>query len=437
VTRARWAAVLAVTLPLLAPAVAQGQRLASRELQAEAAQLVQELARLRGLPTVGLTPRVVVRSREERRRFILGELKRKYPESRLAAERRAMVAWGLVPPGFDLGGFLTDLVLEQAAAYYDPVAKVMVLANWLGAEEQREALTHELVHFLQDRQIELDRFLTAAPGHGDEALARQALIEGEAVALTLDRALQRGGQDFARLPDVAAIQRAIMGSGTGPVLGRAPRFLRALLTFPYARGLGFAHAFRQRAPWSEFARLYADPPRSTTHILHPERFLERREDPVGIGLPDLAALLGPGARRVFEDDAGEFGFTSILREFVGDAAEAAGWRGDRYEIWDNGRGGTVLCSLSVWESDEAAAGFADAYARLLPTKHGLGAPETTATEPRTWQRGDETFLVERRGREVLLLERLPATAREAVRRALWQSRPAGRAPAALSGRRPG
>src|SRR5262249_38707637 len=224
--------VLAVAA--LAPSAVHAQALASRELQAEAAQLVQELARLRGLPSTGAPPRVVVRTREERRRFILGELKRKYPESRLSAERRAMGAWGLVPPGFDLGGFLTDLVLEQAAAYYDPVAKVMVLANWLGAAEQREALTHELVHFLQDRQIELDRFLTAAPGRGDEALARQALIEGEAVALTLDRALRQQGQDLARLPDVSPLQKAIAASGTGPVLGRAPAFLRALLPCPHA-----------------------------------------------------------------------------------------------------------------------------------------------------------------------------------------------------------
>jgi Zn-dependent peptidase ImmA (M78 family) len=93
----------------------------------------------------------VVRSRDERRQFIAGELARKYSPARLNAERRALVAWGLVPPDFDLGSFLTDLVLEQAAAYYDPVNKVMVLTNWLPPDEQREALTHELVHALQDR----------------------------------------------------------------------------------------------------------------------------------------------------------------------------------------------------------------------------------------------------------------------------------------------
>ena len=92
---------------------------------------------------------------------------------------------------FDLGTFLVDLVLEQAAAYYDPRGKVMVLAPWLGPAERREALAHELVHALQDVVLDLDRFLSPGPGRSDEALARQSLVEGEAVALTLDLALEK------------------------------------------------------------------------------------------------------------------------------------------------------------------------------------------------------------------------------------------------------
>jgi hypothetical protein len=423
---------LGLALGLLTAGLGDAQPLVLRQLAAEATALLQELAQLRGLPSAGPPPRVVLRSREERRRFIAGELKRKYPTGRLEAERRAMVAWGLIPPGFDLAGFLTDLVLEQAAAYYDPVGKVMVLANWLGPDEQREALTHELVHLLQDRQLDLDRFLTAPPGKGDEGLARQALIEGEAVALTLDRALGRQGQDLGRLPDASPVQRAIVASGTGPVLGRAPRFLRQLLTFPYAGGLGFVHQFRRRHPWAEFSRLYTDPPRSTTQIMHPERYFDRREDPVPVSLPDLAAGLGPGARRAFEDEAGEFGLTGILAEFLGEDASAAGWRGDRYALWEDGRGTTVLAALSVWDAEPAAIAFADAYRRLLSRKHGLAAAAVSTPALTTWQSEASAFAVERRGREVLLLERVPAPALDAVRQAVWQSRPGARWPSPVS-----
>jgi hypothetical protein len=414
---------LALLLGLGAIGIGHAQSLAVRQLAAEATGLLQELAQLRGLSSAGHPPRVVIRSREERRRFIAGELGRKYPTSRLEAERRAMVAWGLIPSGFDLAGFLTDLVLEQAAAYYDPVGKVMVLASWLGPDEQREALTHELVHLLQDRQIDLDRFLTVPPGKGDEGLARQALIEGEAVALTLDRTLQRQGQDLSRLPDATPLQRAIAASGTGPMLGRAPRFLRRLLTFPYAGGFGFIHEFRRRHPWAELSRLYADPPRSTTQILHPERYLDRREDPLPVSLPDLAPALGPGARRTFDDEAGEFGLAGILAEFLGDDATAGGWRGDRYALWGDATGTTALVALSLWESEPAATAFADAYGRLLPRKHGLAAPAASTASLTAWRLETRGFAVERRGREVLLLERVPAAALDSVRQAVWQSRP--------------
>jgi hypothetical protein len=294
----------------------------------------------------------------------------------------------------------------------------MVLANWLGVEEQREALAHELVHVLQDQQVDLDRFMTAAPGESDRFLARQALIEGEAVALSFDRALRRQGRELAAV-DIGPLQRAIATSASGPVLGRAPRFLRTLLTFPYAEGLGFVHAFRRRHPWRDLATLYHDPPRSSAQILHPELFLDRREHPVGVALPDLAALLGPGSRRVLEDEAGELGLTSILQEFLGDAVTAAGWRGDRYGLWEAPGAPAVLVARSVWRDDGGAATFAGAYRRLLVRKHGLGPPAEAEGGFTAWLAADRGFAVERRGAEVVLVEGVPRPALRRARDALW------------------
>jgi hypothetical protein len=414
VTRAG-AAALAMVLALMVPVWAADQALGVRELAAEAPRILRELAGLRGLPAAGPPPRVVIRTREERRRFVLREFQRKLSTGRLDAERRAMVAWGLVPPDFDLAAFLAELILEQATAYYDPVAKVMILANWLPRDQQREALTHELVHLLQDRQVNLDRFLAVPAGRGDEALARQALVEGEAVALTLDRSLRRQGQHLALLPDVAALQKAYATSGTGPVLGRAPRFVRALLTFPYAAGLGFVHRFRERFAWSELSRVFADPPRATAQILHPERYLERRVDPLPVALPDVGAALG-GGRLVLDDVAGEFMLTAVLREGLGDDGAAAdGWRGDRYVLWEDPSGAAVLVSLSAWENEPAATAFADACARLLARKHRLPAEGAPA-----WEADGRAFGVARRGSEVLLYERVPARALEALRLGVWR-----------------
>src|SRR5581483_454859 len=195
------AAAAAIALAALA-ATAGAQAGGGAALRAEAAQLLRELAALRGTPSGGGPPPIVIRTREQRRRYVAAEFARKYSPARLEAERRAMVAWGLLPPEFDLAGFLVDLLAEQAAAYYDPVAKQMILANWLTPGLQSDALAHELVHALQDRTVGLEGFLAVVPGRSDAGLARQALVEGEAVALVLERTLRRQGRALAAQADV-------------------------------------------------------------------------------------------------------------------------------------------------------------------------------------------------------------------------------------------
>lgn len=202
------------------------------------------------------------------------------------------------------------------------------------------------------------------------------------------------------------------------------------MTFPYAHGLGFVHQFRRRHEWADLGRLYRDPPRATSQILRPERYLDRREDPLPLTLPDLGPVLGAGSRRVFEDEARESGLTGVLREFLVEDATAAGWRGDRYALWEDTRGVPVLVALAVCESEVAADLFADPYARLLARRHGLALPADTGPPPPTWQVAGQAFVVEQRGREVLLLERAPAATLDAVRRAIWQARPGAQGPPA-------
>jgi hypothetical protein len=398
--------------------IASAQALVSVELRADAARLFQELAVIRGLPPPGTPPPLEIQTREQRRRFVVAELARKYSPARLDADRRALVAWGLLPAEFDLASFYADLLAEQAAAYYDPKAKRMVLANWLTPELRRDALAHELVHALQDRLVDLDLFLTAPPGRSDDGLARQALVEGEAVALAHDLSLRRDGRDFATLPDVTDLARAIRSSATGPVLERAPAYVRTMLTFPYASGLGFVHAFRQRHPWAALSAVFRDPPRSSAQILHPERYFDRREDPLPVPLPDLAPVLPPGSRLAIEDELGEIGLAEILRLPPNGSADATGWRGDRYALWDVPGGTSVLVAVLVWNTDGLAADFVRAYARVMARKHGL-APLPATVPLLTWSGAETAFAIERRHRTVLLLEGVPTSALDAVRTAVW------------------
>ena len=411
-------ALLGILAAASIASVALGQALVPPELRAEAARLLKDLAAIRGLASPGSPPPLVIQSTEERRRYVVAEFSRAYSPARIAAERRALVAWGLIPADFDLAVFLADLHAEQAAAYYDPGAKRMVLANWLTAEMRRDALTHELVHVLQDRLVDLGRFLGAAPGRSDETAARRALVEGEAVALAQDLSLRRDGRDFAALPDVADLQRAIRTSVSGPVVARAPAYIRTMLTFPYAAGVGFVHAFRQRHPWAQLSAVYQDPPRSSSQILHPERYFDRREDPVPLPLPDLAAILPAGSRLALEDELGEVGMTEVLRRFLGESARTAGWRGDRHALWDLPAGASVLVALTVWDTEELAVAFARDYTRVLILKHGLAAHAQEAPLL-AWASGTAAVAIERRHRTVAFVEWVPPSALDAVRAAVW------------------
>src|SRR5438128_5991389 len=137
------AAFLITTAP--APAPAQQTQVQS-SLNALAGPLYKQLATLKGVASPGAPPPVLIRSREETRRFIEQELDRRYSAARVEQERKGMVAWGLIPPDYDLRRLFVDLMEEQVAAYYDPRSKVMVLGDWLTADEQQASLMHELVH---------------------------------------------------------------------------------------------------------------------------------------------------------------------------------------------------------------------------------------------------------------------------------------------------
>src|SRR5262249_685344 len=178
-------------------------------LESLAVPIYQELAALKSVSAPGSPPPIELKSRAEMRRFIEQELDRRYSTARVGAERQGRVGWGLIGASYDLRRLFLDLMEEQIAAYYDPRAKVMVVGDWLPLDQQQAALMHELVHALQDRAVALDDFIAPRPGEGDHLLARQALVEGEAVGLTMELLLRAHGMDFASLPHLAPIRSAV------------------------------------------------------------------------------------------------------------------------------------------------------------------------------------------------------------------------------------
>jgi hypothetical protein len=144
----------------------------------------------------------------------------------------------------------------------------------------------------------------------------------------------------------------VLGSAfsTGPDL---PPFLQAQLLFPYTGGMAFVQELVRRAGGRWILVDLADrtrPPDSTEQVLHPEKYL-RVEEPLPVS---LGMRLGAGWRRAASGVWGEW----ATSELVGEEA-AAGWGGDRYELWQ-GPGGDVLAMRWRWDTHRDAREFAAA-----------------------------------------------------------------------------
>jgi len=149
-----------------------------------------------------------------------------------------------------------------------------------------------------------------------------------------------------------------------------------------------------------------------------------------------SSLLTGGWRRLAYDVQGEWGFYLILDQFLKSPAEsgraAAGWAGDRFAVYEGPRGEACFISLSVWDTENDAREFFDAYVKRTELRHpnaarsptpDLAAPnsELRTTSRLAWQTSEGLVTVELRGNHVLVVEGYSDRVdREALQRALWK-----------------
>jgi hypothetical protein len=140
-----------------------------------------------------------------------------------------------------------------------------------------------------------------------------------------------------------------------------------------------------------------DPPRSTEQILHPEKWHTRRDDPIVVHLPDLAAEL-PGYVKAAEGVMGELGIRSLLHGEHGDwegAVKAAeGWGGDRFAVYEKKDGekkgdGRLLLWVSEWDTEADEQEFQVAAAALRSGWRVVGTAPRRAVAIR-YDRGELT-----------------------------------------------
>lgn len=298
-------------------------------------EVMADMSKLLGLPQKEPLKRTL-RSREEIHAYVIQQMKEdKNPEKRYADER-TLEKFGLLPKDFPLESFLVDLLTEQIAGLYDPKAREFYIADWIDPSSQKEVMAHELTHALQDQNYHIDAWRDAAKPNDDAESARDAVLEGSAVASMLDYALHKQGMSLSDLGDMQF--STMLGKlDDSPLLMKAPPFLRDTLLFPYAAGADFSQAvLRARGGWPGFHTVFEKPPVSTQQIMHPKLYLDG-VIPDDVTLPDLSSHLPKEWKQLDSNVMGEFGLQEILKEYLSEdrAADLAPiWAGDRYALYE-------------------------------------------------------------------------------------------------------
>jgi hypothetical protein len=329
---------------------------------APVATIARRVEAIRGLRYRSV-PKPLRISAVQARREGAADFERGEPPAAQRAEEALYTLLGLYPPGTDVRRLNAAIFGEQVAGYYDPHSKRLRIVGGAGAANRVLAeitMAHELDHALEDQAIGLD---TKRSETGDDTgLAYTALVEGTATTVMYDYL----GRHFKSDEALAGI----LGSAfTAPSMGDLPPFVVAGLLFPYESGQAFVADLLRRAGgrWTlvDLAER-SRPPVSSEQILHPEKWL-RVEVPDRVRLPHLGARLGSGWKRLTAGTFGEWQTGRLLLRSGQPAAQAAaGWGGDRYELWRRGStpcgapcpGRDVLVMRWRWDTPRDAREFA-------------------------------------------------------------------------------
>jgi hypothetical protein len=351
-------------------------------------------------------------TRDEVNKYLREKFNEDKSTKRLERSEVVLKKFGLLDADFQLGPFMISLLTEQVAGFYDNKTKTVNLLDWVDVDDQQPVLAHELTHALQDQKVGLTKWgevgsEDVAKNVGEDNAhiqtdesdtARDAVTEGQAMAVYLDWELRKTGRTLADVPDMMDKMKETVADTSGsPIMARAPLLLQKSLLFPYDEGLGFEDALLvKKGKDAAFAGVLDNPPSSTMEIMHPTAYMAHTPVPV-LRLPDIHPLIDADYTPYDVGVMGEFDVEIVTELFGGKQMAAAltpQWNGGIYyaaqkrsattEEAKRSRASIGLLYYSKWKSQNAALQFMRIYADELPRKYsGLSErkkQEADATE---------------------------------------------------------
>ena len=345
----------------------------SAEFLKAADEVLAEMSALLSLP-VKSPLKKSIRTREEIRDYVIRRMKEDKEPAKRYADQRVLEKLGLIPKGFQVEPFLVELLTEQIAGLYDPKSQEFFIADWISPEDQRMVMAHELTHALQDQYFHVDPWLDAAKPNDDAELARDAVLEGSALAAMLDYLMHDRKMSIRDLPDIGQFVRGQLGdTEKSPQLAKAPPYLRDELLFPYLAGTTFTQRFlRANTGWADFRKVFEKPPVSTQQILHPDLYFNGTV-PKPLSSLDFNGLVPATWNKLDENVLGEFGLKELLKQFIGEERSSRlspSWAADRYAIFEHQKTKQLLLVYRIrLASDADAARFFGGFSEALELKY--------------------------------------------------------------------
>jgi hypothetical protein len=377
-------------------------------------------------------------TRNDVEKYLLEKMKDDKDAKRMERSEIVLKKFGLIDADFHLQSFLVKLLDEQIAAYYDSKTKTVNLLDWIAPDTQKPVLAHELTHALQDQRVNLDKWQSQASDDlsrsfsedkkhiatDEDDTAREAVLEGQAMAVFVDYSLAPAHRSLRTSPDlVDNLLDDMTDDGDSPVLSRAPRLLQESLLFPYKDGLKFEATLvaDSKNPAAAYANVLDRPPASSYEIMNPHAYEQQAPVPL-LNMPDIHPILD-GQYNPY--DIGVMGELDvrILAELFADDQVAA----DLTPAWDGGiyyaaqkkdapdkdsTASVALFYLSQWKSKEAATAFVQVYAGELSRKYEHVSRDSSAEmgpDEQVYQTNEGPVLITTSGKDVFISESFDLT----------------------------
>ncbi|MBI4910736.1 MAG: hypothetical protein HY820_44390 [Acidobacteria bacterium] len=338
------------------------------ELFREIEEIMKDLSEITGLKMRRRVASDTI-NKDGLRKFLEERLKEAVKPEEIRAEELTLKKLGLVPQEFDLRKTTVDLLTEQAAAFYDYKKKKLFVMDSNASMNDRAVLVHELAHALADEHFNLGKYIIKGKSD-DMAVARQAVMEGQATWLMTEYMLFKVGTSLRKADTMADMMNQMNnspGAGAFPVFDSAPLYLKESLIFPYTKGFSFQQAVIMKYGNQGFAEVFRNPPQSAQQIIHPEKYFKK----VVPTQPELPKVKLKGYRGLVGGGVGEFDHNIMLQLHTTseEAVFAQYWRGAQYRIMENRKANrAVLQYASEWETEDNALRFMQLYRRVLQHK---------------------------------------------------------------------